>query len=630
MISQKIRQTYFTLAVALTVFSASFENAKAQLPIDPIFQKAYQNGTRDKSGAPGKKYWQNSANYNINIDFNPETRLIKGLVDITYFNNSPTALEEIWFKLYPNLYKKGVPRKSKLNARDLGEGVKISSILVDGKAKDTSSLIIDGTNMHTDIPALASGKSVNFKIAFSYTLNKGSHQRTGQVDDGAHFVAYFFPRVAVYDDVDGWNKIPYSGAEEFYNDFSNFKVAITVPKNHAVWATGDLTNASAVFTKTVADKLAKAEQTENTINVIDSLDLAQNKVTAPNAFNTFKFDAKNVVDFAFATSNHYLWKSNSLVVDPKTKRRTRIDAVFNAKHKDYYEVIDFAHKTVHAMSYKFPKWPFPYNHITVFDGLDQMEYPMMVNDNPTENRFDAITLTDHEIFHTMFPFYMGINETKYGWMDEGWATIGEWLISPMIDTTIVDDYGILPTGSSSGNKDDSPIVTVTTELKGSGTFTNSYPKPALGYLFVKDYLGDELFTKALHHYIKNWNGKHPMPHDFFNSMNTGAGKNLDWFWKRWFFEEGVIDMAIKNVAKTDAGYAVVVENKSNKPLPVDLTVTFSDKTTAQLHHTIGVWETGNSTFNAPVSTTKTITKVVLGSTHVPDKNRSDNTFNVKN
>ena len=630
MISQKIRQTYFTLAVALMVFSASFENAKAQLPIDPVFQKAYQNGTRDKSGAPGKKYWQNSANYNINIDFNPETRLIKGLVDITYFNNSPTALEEIWFKLYPNLYKKGVPRKSKLNEGDLGEGVKISSILVDGKAKDTSSLIIDGTNMHTDIPALASGKSVNFKIAFSYTLNKGSHQRTGQVDDGAHFVAYFFPRVAVYDDVDGWNKIPYSGAEEFYNDFSNFKVAITVPKNHAVWATGDLTNASAVFTKTVADKLAKAEQTENTINVIDSLDLAQNKVTAPNAFNTFKFDAKNVVDFAFATSNHYLWKSNSLVVDPKTKRRTRIDAVFNAKHKDYYEVIDFAHKTVHAMSYKFPKWPFPYNHITVFDGLDQMEYPMMVNDNPTENRFDAITLTDHEIFHTMFPFYMGINETKYGWMDEGWATIGEWLISPMIDTTIVDDYGILPTGSSSGNKDDSPIVTPTTELKGSGTFTNSYPKPALGYLFVKDYLGDELFTKALHHYIKNWNGKHPMPHDFFNSMNTGAGKNLDWFWKRWFFEEGVIDMAIKDVAKTDAGYAVVIENKSSKPLPVDLTVTFSDKTTAQLHHTIGVWETGNSTFNAPVSTTKTITKVVLGSTHVPDKNRSDNTFNVKN
>jgi len=626
MVSNKIRY----ISLIATAFLVLAYSAKAQLPIDPIFQKAYQNGTRDKSGAPGKKYWQNSANYNINIDFNPETRLIKGLVDITYFNNSPTALEEIWFKLYPNLYKKGVPRKSKLNERDLGEGVKISSILVDGKAKDTSSLIIDGTNMHTDIPALASGKSVNFKIAFSYTLNKGSHQRTGQVDDGAHFVAYFFPRVAVYDDVDGWNKIPYSGAEEFYNDFSNFKVAITVPKNHAVWATGDLTNASAVFTKTVADKLAKAEQTENTINVIDSLDLAQNKVTAPNAFNTFKFDAKNVVDFAFATSNHYLWKSNSLVVDPKTKRRTRIDAVFNAKHKDYYEVIDFAHKTVHAMSYKFPKWPFPYNHITVFDGLDQMEYPMMVNDNPTENRFDAITLTDHEIFHTMFPFYMGINETKYGWMDEGWATIGEWLISPMIDTTIVDDYGILPTGSSSGNKDDSPIVTPTTELKGSGTFTNSYPKPALGYLFVKDYLGDELFTKALHHYIKNWNGKHPMPHDFFNSMNTGAGKNLDWFWKRWFFEEGVIDMAIKNVAKTDAGYAVVVENKSNKPLPVDLTVTFSDKTTAQLHHTIGVWETGNSTFNAPVSTTKTITKVVLGSTHVPDKNRSDNTFNVKN
>ncbi|RZL37895.1 MAG: peptidase [Pedobacter sp.] len=603
---------------------------KAQLSIEPVFEKAYKNGTRDISGAPGKNYWQNTADYNIAIDFNPDTRLLKGTVEIQYVNNSPDALEEIWFKLYPNLYKKGVPRKSKLNERDLGEGVKISSILVNGKAKDTSTLVIDGTNMHTKVPVLASGKSINFKINFSYALNKGSHQRTGQVDDGAHFIAYFFPRVAVYDDVDGWNKIPYSGAEEFYNDFSNFKVAITVPKNHAVWATGDLTNAKEVFTKAVADKLSKAEQSEITVDVIDSVELAQNKVTAQNAFNTFKFDAKNVVDFAFATSNHYLWKSNSLVVDPKTKRRTRVDAVFNANHKDYYEVIDFAHKTVDAMSFKFPKWPFPYNHITVFDGLDQMEYPMMVNDNPTENRFDAITLTDHEIFHTMFPFYMGINETKYGWMDEGWATIGEWLISPMIDTTIVDDYGILPTGSSSGSKDDSPIVTATTELKGSGTFTNSYPKPALGYLFIKDYLGDELFTKALHHYIKNWNGKHPMPYDFFYSMNAGAGQNLDWFWKRWFFEEGVIDMGITAVNKTADGYTIKVENKSNKPLPVDLTLTYEDGTTAQKHLTIIVWKDGNKDLIVPIPTTKKLKKVVLGSSHVPDKNRSDNTFNVKN
>lgn len=617
-------------SIKLTFLLAlGFLVAQAQLPIAQVFEQAYQKGTRDKSGAPGKKYWQNTADYDLKIDFNPSTREVKGTIEINYTNNSPDVLQEIWFKLYPNLYQKGAPRKAKINERDLGDGVQISRVLLNNEPKELTSLIVEGTNMHTAVPALAPGKTMKFKIDYHYILNKGSHMRTGQVDDGAHFIAYSFPRIAVYDDIDGWNKIPYSGAEEFYNDFCNFKAAITVPQNYGVWATGDLLNGNEVFSKEVYKKYQLANKSDEVIDVIDSITLAQNKVTAPNAFNTFKFEAKNVVDFAFATSNHYLWKSSSLVVDPKTGRRTRVDAVFNSKHKDYYEVIDFARKTVHAMSYVFPKWPFPYSHETVFDGLDQMEYPMMVNDNPVDNRVDAITLTDHEIFHTMFPFYMGINETKYGWMDEGWATIGEWLISPMIDPSIVDEYGIAPTGFSSGTKDDTPIMTLTTELKGNGSFTNSYPKPGLGYLFIKDYLGDELFTKALHHYIAQWNGKHPMPYDFFYSMNTGAGKNMDWFWKRWFFEEGVTDMAIKAVNKTDGGYAIEIENKSMKPLPIDLTINYTDGSTEKVHHTIGVWESGQPTFISSLKTGKQVSKVVLGSSHVPDKNKSDNTFEVK-
>jgi hypothetical protein len=605
-------------------------SADAQLPVEQVFKQAYQKGTRSETGLPGKKYWQNTANYDLKVSFDPVTRLISGTVQVEYINNSPDNLKEIWFKLYPNLYKKDVPRKSKISERDLGDGVAITSFSVNNTSFSLSDLMIDGTNMHINIPELGAGKSLKLKIEYHYTLNKGSHTRTGQVDEGAHFIAYFFPRIAVYDDIDGWNKIPYSGSEEFYNDFCDFKVAITVPKDYAVWATGDLTNPTAVFEKSISQKLQLAEKSDETINVIDSIDLAQHKVTQPKPFNTFKFVAKNVVDFAFATSNHYLWKSNSLVVDPKTGRRTRVDAVFNPSHKDYYEVIDFARKTVHAMSYTFPKWPFPYNHETIFDGLDQMEYPMMVNDNPTSNTFDAITLTDHEIFHTMFPFYMGTNETKYAWMDEGWATIGEWLISPMIDSTIVDEYGVGPTGSSSGTKDDVPIMTLTTDLKGAGTFTNNYPKPGFGYLFIKDYLGDELFTKALHYYIATWQGKHPMPYDFFNCMNAGAGKNLDWFWKRWFFEEGVTDMAIKNVFPVGNGdYSIQIENKSNKPLPIDLTITFDDGSVEKQHQSIAAWESGSTTYLSVIKTKKKIVKVILGSSHVPDKNKSDNTFMVK-
>lgn len=615
-----------TIAAGLFLMLQATAFAQQGLPVPEIIQQAYAKGTRHIDGKPGPGYWQNTADYKLKTNFNPATRVLNGLAEITYVNNSPDTLKQLWFKLYPNLYKKGVNVKAKIAPKDMGAGVEIRLLQVNGKTADP---VIDGTNMHAEIAALAPGKSLKLKVDYQYVLNKGSHMRTGQVNDSAHFVAYFFPRIAVYDDIDGWNKYPYTGEEEFYNDFCNFRADITVPQNYVVWATGDLLNAREVFKKEVAGRLNQAEHTDEIVDVITIEDLKQKNVTSNKEFNTYTFEAKNVTDFAFATSNHYLWKSTSVVADSASKRRTRVDAAFNPIHKDYYEVVDFARKTVHLMSHVFPKWPFPYSHETVFDGLDQMEYPMMVNDNPVEKREDAITLTVHEVFHTMFPFYMGTNETKYGWMDEGWATIGEWLLAPMIDTSMVDDYGIESTAISSGTKNDVPIVTLTPELKGAGSFTNSYPKPGLGYLFVKDYLGDELFIKALHHYITRWQGKHPMPFDFFYSMNEGSGKNLDWFWKRWFFDEGITDMAIKGVTKTAAGYTIQIENKSAKPLPVDLKLEYADGSSAEIHRTIGVWEKGDPLITVELSTVKILKKVVLGSVHVPDKDKSDNTFRLK-
>ena len=617
--------------ILISLFSTMGLNVFAQqtLPLTTEMQRAYHQGTRAADGRPGPKYWQNTADYELKVNFDPSSRLLKGTVEVVYKNQSPDTLKEIWFKLYPNLYKKGTPRVSKIAERDLGEGVKINSMDMNGKMIPAAALQTEGTNMHMAIAAMAPGTSTKLKISYQYILNKSSHTRTGEVDEGSDFVAYFFPRIAVYDDIDGWNKYPYLGDAEFYNDFCNFKAAITVPKDYVIWATGDLMNAASVFTKPVAERLILAEKADSVVNIISPADVAGKTVTKGKEFNTWKFEADNVTDFVFANSNHYIWKSTSVVVDPKDGRRTRVDAVFNPIHKDYFEVIDFARKTVEAMSYKFPKWPYPYHHETVFDGLDQMEYPMMVNDNPVGKREDAITLTDHEIFHTMFPFYMGINETKHGWMDEGWATIGEWLISPMIDPSYVDEYGVSATASSSGSKNDLPIMTLTPDLKGESAFTDSYPKPGLGYLFIRDYLGDELFTTALHHYIEQWHGKHPTPFDFFNSMNEGAGKNMDWFWKRWFFGEGETDLGITSVDKTAQGYGIKVENRSEKPLPVDLNLTFADGSTEKMHHTIGVWEKGDHTIIIPLITSKQLKRVTIGSTYVPDKNDFNNFFNVK-
>ncbi|SFP97721.1 M1 family metallopeptidase [Hymenobacter arizonensis] len=604
--------------------------AQQPLPIPRNLQATFTKGTRAESGLPGPNYWQNTADYNLTVSFDPTTRLVAGTAAITYQNNSPDSLRQIWFKLYTNIYQKGAPRTRNFSPEDVGEGMTISALTINGEVFDVKKLAIQATNMTVPLRrALGSRQAANVQVTYAYTLNKGSHQRTGEVEPGAAFVAYFFPRIAVYDDIDGWNKQPYTGDQEFYNDFCNFKAAITVPKDFVVWATGDLKNASQVLTKKYAKRLQDAERKDAVAAIISAEDAKRRDITAPNAQNTWRFEAQNVTDFVFATADHYVWQSTSLVVDPATKRRTRVDAVYKPEHKDYEEVIHFARKTVEAMSYTFPKWPFPYAHETVFDGLDQMEYPMMVNDNPTETRKDAIELTDHEIFHTMFPFYMGINETKYGWMDEGWATIGEWLISPIIDPTIVDDYGVARYAASAATESDAPIVTLSTQQSGIPFFLNSYPKPAMGYLYVKDLLGDELFTKALHTYIRNWNGKHPMPYDFFNSMNAGADRNLNWFWQRWFFDAGYPDLAIANVNKTGAGYDIVVQAKGSKPVPVDLTVTFADNSTQKIHRTIAVWETGATSVTVPVSTKQPVKLVMLGSTLVSDSYPQDNVWEGK-
>lgn len=601
-------------------------SAQITLPINTTLQKTYTKGTRTQGGAPGKNYWQNTANYTIKVSFDPKTRLVSGTVGIDYVNNSPDTLKRVLFKLYPNIYQKGAARDRGISPSDLTDGVNIKSLSQDGQVLDSTKRRIANTNMSLKPKAISPKQTTHFDITYAYTLNKTSHIRTGQVDDGAFFIAYFFPRVAVYDDIDGWNEYPYKGSEEFYNDFCHFNAEITVPGDYQVWATGNLKNADEVYNPKYVKLITAANTYDKVTDIVTEADLAAGDITKKNPTNTWKFEADSVTDLAFATSNHYIWKASSLVVDPKTQRRTRVDAVFNPTHKDYFEVINYARKTVETMSYKFPKWPYPYPHETVFDGLDQMEYPMMVNDNPLEQSEDAIELTDHEIFHTMFPFYMGVNETKYAFMDEGWATIGEWLISPEIDPKITDLYGISAVNGSAGSEQDVPIMTLTPGLLGIAGFTDNYPKPAFGYLYVKEMLGDELFTKALHNYINLWHGKHPMPYDFFNCMNAGAGINMNWFWKNWFFDNGIPDLAISKVTHVTKNYTATITSVGNKAVPVHLTIYYADGSTQTAGKSIACWAKGNKTTTVSFAAKGIIKQIVLGTTYDVDSNKSNNTW----
>ena len=613
------------LFCANTIFSQSLFTNKN-------IQRAQAKKTRTVSGKSGLDYWQNRADYDIKVKFDPATQLLEGTETIAYFNNSPDTLKQIIIRLYPDLYKKGVSRLSHVAEKDLTDGVKINSFKIGDEKidsfNDRKKAFHQNTNlMITPASLVLPNSKRQMEISWSYKVNTGSQIRTGMVDSNSYFIAYFFPRVAVYDDVDGWDNWSYNGSQEFYNDFGNFNVELRVPKNYVMWATGNRLNNEDNFSPIVLNKLSIASKSDKIIHVIDSMDYLKNEVLKKDASGIWKFSADNVTDFVFALSSHYLWDVSSVVVDSATGRRTNAEAAYNKIHLDYFDVADQAQKSVYYMSHFYPKYPFPYPHITVFDGTDQMEYPMMVNDNPTESRKDAVQLTTHEIMHTYFPFFMGINETQYAWMDEGWATIGESVISPLMGEP--EDEGIFSKTRYeyiSGSDLDVPLITNTKLYQGGAYLANSYGKGGLCYYVLQDMLGDSLYFKSLHQYMNDWNGKHPTPYDFFYSFNNASRKNLNWFWQKWFFDWVYPDLAITKVTSIKNGTKITIVNKGGLPVPVALNVHLKNNKTLLIKYTAATWQKKNEMEIIIKNPLQSIDNIVLGNEYIPENNSKDNVW----
>jgi hypothetical protein len=611
-------------------------------------QLANENQTRTTSGLPGKSYWQNKGDYDIRIRFDPSTNILTGEETIAYDNNSPDSLKQLIIRLYPDLYKKGVVRGTlfgNIRDEDLTDGVSIDQLKIDGQevavpqSKDAAyhdnginkKGYFSNTNLIVPVKTILPESKITLTIKWHYTVNTGSQIRTGRVDSSTYFIAYFFPRLAVYDDINGWDTWSYNGTQEFYNDFGDYKVEIDLPKKYIVWATGQRENATDNFTQTILDRIATAWKSDSIIHVIDTADYSKQDIFKATANGKWKFTASNVTDFAFAFSDHYIWDASSLVVDPITKRRSMASAAYNPIHEDYYDVANQAHQSVYYMSYNYPKVAFPFPQITVFDGTDQMEYPMMVNDNPTPTHKDAVQLTSHEIFHSYFPFYMGINETQYAWMDEGWATIGESVISPLMKEP--EDEGIFSKRRYehvAGTDRDIPLITNTKLYDGEAYLANSYGKAAICYWVLQDMLGDYQYFKCLHTYMDNWHGKHPTPYDFFNSFKTDGDKDLNWFWQKWFFDRVYPDLGIVNIGQTGSIAAITIINKGGLPLPINLTLLLNDSSTMDVHYAADTWNkaTGNK-FSFREKVTGRVIGATLGNSFTPDVDKEDNKWEIK-
>lgn len=546
-------------------------------------------------GRPGKNYWQNTADYTINITATPPDRTINGMEQITYFNNSPDTLESLVIDLFMNQHQPTAPRDNPTSEDYLTSGVHIDSISVNGEGFRWDRRRGGATYKFMELPeALAPGDSVQLSFEWHYDVSKRPG-REGQIDSTTYFLAYFYPRIAVYDDYKGWDTIEFTGREEFYSDFNDYTVNVTVPEGYLVWGTGSLQNAKGVLQSSAFERFDQSLTSDSTIHVATLEQLQQDNVTTHNGQNTWTFTSTNIPDVAFALSDHFVWDAASVVVDDENGRRASVQAAYNDTTEDFREMVGYGRHALDWFSHNWPEVPYPYSKSAIFQGGADMEYPMMVNDSSFPDLVFARFVAEHEIVHTYFPFYMGTNESRYAFMDEGWATALEFLIG-------YEDLGVDKANDlfrqfrvSRWVNDPSflqqlPIIMPADMVADPAYGNNAYGKAALGYLAVKDMLGDQLFKESLHTYMDRWNGKHPTPWDFFYSFNDAAARNLNWFWKSWYFDFGYIDLAIAEVNKSKNTYTVKLKNIGGMPAPVDMKITFADGSTDIRHQTPEIWK----------------------------------------
>jgi Peptidase family M1 domain len=612
----------------MLVFSATAFCQNTELFFPRNFEASYTKGIRSADGKPGPNYWQNRSDYKIQVELDPKEHEVEGFQETTYYNNSPDSLKMIRVKLQHDLYKKGGQRAADVDPKDLTDGVEINKLEINGVPVPKGKQRRHDSFLDIRLAApLAPNASLKMTVAWEFTMPQDpGATRECVCAPGTYFIPYFYPEIAVYDDLHGWADAPYNGLQEFYHDFSNYDVRITLPSGYAAWATGEWQNAANMLQPQILERWNKAHTGSDIVSVFSAEEIKGGKVFQKAKKNVFHFVATDVPDFTFAVSNQYNWDATSVVVDDKTGRRAFISAVYDSGSNDFKKVARIAADGVRLMSTYLPGYPFPYPCLTIFNGNDGMEYPMMVNDASTSDE-GVMGLTIHESAHTYFPFMMGINEQYYAWMDEGWANFFEHFTSDSLTNTKKQIWG-----ASFGNDWDVPPMVPSKNINGSTYWFESYTRPQFAYTQLLDHLGYETFHKCMTAYMDRWKSKHPGPYEFFNTFNDVSGQNLNWFWKPWFFEFGYPDLGINTVARLDHAsgsnqQVVYVDNKGNIPVPIHLTFYYTDGSKETRHETAGIWkDQGRKTAQFETTVGKTLKRVTLGGKTIPDVLPKDNSW----
>jgi hypothetical protein len=648
----------FCLVCCVFALSASAQQATTTAPatnynpaeaFGPLFYTQNGNEFRSAIGAPGPKYWQNRVDYNITANLDETKNMVSGTVTITYKNNSPDKLPYLWLQLDQNTFKETsrgyaiTPSRSRYGAQ--GEkfdgGYKIQNISVAQKAgavKFTS--LVEDTRMQIrlDQPLAANGDIVIIKMDYSYIVPKEGSDRTGHLTtkNGEIFaIAQWFPRMCVYDDVIGWNTLPYWGGGEFYCEYGDINFAITAPASHIVMGSGELLNPAEVFTPEQLKRWNEAKLSDATVHIRSEAEVTDPKSRPAKDKLTWKFKITNARDAAWASSKAFvLDAARYKLPSGKTGLAVSAQPVESNGVDSYGRGVEYVKSTIEHYSSKWFEYPYPMA-VNVATNIGGMEYPGIVFCGWTAKKGSAWGVIDHEFGHTWFPMIVGSNERKYGWMDEGFNTFINGISKKNFNK---GEYATPPSDLHKigknviGNPINENIMQMPDGMTERNIGVNLYSKPGWGLDILRNQiLGEDRFDYAFRQYIKNWAFKHPTPFDFFRSMENGAGEDLAWFWRSWWLNSWKMDQgiaAVEQVKKDDklVGYNIKVVNLEKMPMPIILQIKTKSGKTEIVKVPVDVWMK-NTSWLVRYPTTEEIESVTLDPDKVlPDSNPDNDTW----
>jgi hypothetical protein len=609
------------------------------------------NEYRSGNGEPGPLYWQNRADYSIKAQLFEDSNRVRGSVTLTYTNNSPSALPFIWFQLDQNLFNpesRGFARTPATGRSRYGDskspfvgGYRIWNVKVvsvkDGKPVETTvEPIVTDTRMQVRLPSdlKAKGDVVRISMDYEYTVPPYGADRTGilKTEKGnIYAIAQWYPRVCVFDDLNGWNVQPYLGPSEFYLEYGDFDVSITAPASHIVVASGELLNPVDVLTATQLKRYREAQQSEKTVAIRskEEVGVASSRPDKPTL--TWRYRIQNARDFAWASSKAFVWDAARINLPGGKKAMAQSAYPPEVSSADAWGRSTEYTKASIEINSRWYEYPYP-AAVNVASNVGGMEYPGIVFCGSNAKGASLWGVTDHELGHTWFPMIVGSNERRYGWMDEGFNTFINQIASEAFNNGEysqgdMDAHTMVPFVFGPMSE---TIWKTPDHMKEMNIGVALYFKPAIALTILREQVvGKERFDYAFRKYIRDWAYKHPSPWDFFRSMENGTGEDLGWFWKGMFIENYRLDQAVSKVeyvsGKPEQGALVTIDNLERMAMPVVLEYETVGGAKGRKTLPVEVWQNSES-WKVRLNTREELKRVTIDPERrfpdaVPDNNR---------